>query len=59
MIKLTSDFDEFLVTTIMADIFDPSGSDDFDFVSRKIFDGLDYHGIIKSHDSDNEEGLAA
>ena len=31
----------------------------FDFVSRKIADGLDSHGMNKSHESDNKEGLAA
>ena len=59
MVKKASDFDEFLVATILADIFDPSGSDDFDFVSRKIVDGLDANGMIKSHDFDNEKGIAA
>ena len=59
MVEKASDFDEFLVATILADIFDPSGSDDFDFVSRKIVDGFSSHGMIKSHDFDNEEGLAA
>ncbi len=59
MVKKASDFDEFLVATFLADIFDPSGSDDFDFVSRKIVDGLDVCGVIKSNDFDNEEGLAA
>ena len=33
MLKKTSDFDDFLVATILADIFDPSGSDDINFVS--------------------------
>ena len=59
MVKKTSDFDEFLVSAILADIFDPSGSDDFDFVSRKIVDGLDAHGMIKSDVYDNEADLAA
>ena len=59
MLKKTSDFDDFLVATILADIFDPSGSDDINFVSRKIVDGLDAYGMIKSHDLDKEEGLAA
>ena len=54
MLKKTSDFDDFLVATILADIFDPSGSDDINFVSRKIVDGLDACGMIKSHESDNE-----
>ena len=59
MVKKVSDFDDFLVTTILADIFDPSGSDDIDFVSRKIVDGLDDCGMIKSPDSCNKEDLAA
>ena len=59
MVKKASDFDDFLVTTILADIFDPSGSDDFDFVSRKIVNGLDDFGMIKSNDFDNKEDLAA
>ena len=55
----SSSFDDFIVATILADIFDPSGSDDIDFVSRKIVDGLDAHGMIKNHGFDNEEDLAA
>ena len=59
MVKKVSDFDDFLVTTILADIFDPSGSDDIDFVSRKIVDGLDTYGLIKSYDFESEKDLAA
>ena len=59
MVKKVSDFDDFLVTAILADIFDPSGSEDFDFVSRKIVNGLDAYGMIKSHDFDKEADLAA
>ena len=61
MVKRASDFDDFLVATILADLFDPSGSDDIDLVSRKIFDGLDSYGMIKSYDfeDEEEEGLAA
>tara|TARA_B100001989_G_C24217344_1_gene306125 strand:+ start:380 stop:559 length:180 start_codon:yes stop_codon:yes gene_type:complete len=59
MVKKASDFDEFLVATILADIFDPSGSDDFDFVSRKIVNGLDDYRMIKSNYFDNKEDLAA
>ncbi len=59
MVKKASDFDDFLVATILADIFDPSGSDDIDFVSRKIVDGLDAYGMIKSNDCNNKEDLAA
>ena len=59
MVKNPSSFDEFLVATILADLFDPSGSDDFDFVSRRIVDGLDAHGMIKPNDFDNKDDLAA
>ena len=59
MVKKTSSFDDFFVATVLADIFDPSGSDDIDFVSRKIVDGLDAYGIVKSDDSDNEGVMAA
>ena len=59
MVKKASDFDDFLVATILADIFDPSGSDDFDFVSRKIINGLDAYGMIKSNVFNNKEDLAA
>ena len=59
MIKKISNFDDFLVATILADIFDPSGSDDIDFLSGKIVDGLDAYGMIKSHECRNQEDLAA
>ena len=59
MDKKTSSFDDFLVATILADLFDPLGSDDIDFISSKIVNGLEAYGIIKSHDFDEEEGLAA
>lgn len=59
MVKKASNLDDFLVATILADIFDPSGSDDIDFVSRKVVDGLDSNRMIKSHEFENEGGLAA
>ena len=59
MAEKSSSFDEFLVATILADIFDPSGSDDIDYVSRKIVDGLDSYGMLKSHDFNNQEDMAA
>ena len=59
MVKKISDFDDFLVAKILADIFDPSGSDDIDLVSRKIVDGLDSYGMIKSHEFENDEDKAA
>ena len=59
MNKQTSDFDDFLISTILADLFDPSGSDDLDFVSNKIFDGLIKNGIIKNEDFTDKEDIAA
>ena len=47
MSKKASDFDDFLIATLLADLFDPSGSDDFDFVSKKIVDGLIDNRLIK------------
>jgi len=46
MIRKASDFDDFLVATILADLFDPSGSDDIDLVAKKIINGLEEYGII-------------
>ena len=46
MIRKASDFDDFLVATILADLFDPSGSDDIDLVTKKIINGLEEYGII-------------
>ena len=54
-----SDFDDFLIATILADLFDPSGSDDLEFVSNKIVEGLIDNGIMKNEDFENEEDIAA
>ena len=59
MVKKTSIFDDFLVATILADIFDPSGSDDMDYVSKKIVDGLDSFDLLKSYAFDNKDDMAA
>ena len=59
MVKRASNFDDFLVATILADLFDPSGSDDMEYISKKIVNGLDSCGMIKSHDFDKEEDIAA
>mgnify|MGYP001283124788 CR=1 FL=1 len=59
MNKKASDFDDFLIATVLADLFDPSGSDDLDFVSNKIVNGLIENGIIKNEDFTDEEDIAA
>ena len=59
MSKKASDFDDFLIATLLADLFDPSGSDDFDFVSKKIVDGLIDNRLIKNKEDGDEEVIAA
>ena len=59
MNKKASDFDDFLIATILADLFDPSGSDDLNFVSKKIVDGLIENGVIKNEYFTDEEDIAA
>ena len=59
MSKKASDFDDFLMATLLADLFDPSGSDDFDFVSKKIVDGLIDNRLIKNKEDEDEEVIAA
>ena len=59
MIRKASDFDDFFVTTLLADLFDPSGSDDIDFVAKKIINGLEENGIVACKDikvEDIEDG---
>ena len=59
MSKKASDFDDFLIATLLADLLDPSGSDDFDFVSKKIVDGLIDNRLIKNKEDGDEEFIAA
>ena len=55
MSKKASDFDDFLIATVLADLFDPSGSDDFDFISKKIVDGLIDNRLIKNKEDEDED----
>ena len=59
MNKKASDFDDFLIATILADLFDPSCSDVLDFVSNKIVDGLIENGIIRNEDFTDDGYIAA
>ena len=64
MIRKASDFDDFFVATLLADLFDPSGSDDIDFVAEKIINGLEEYGImdykdINDQDIEDEELIAS
>ena len=35
MSEKASDFDDFLIATILADLFDPTGSENLEFFSKK------------------------
>ena len=59
MSKKASNFDDFLVATVLADLFDPSGSDELDIVSKKIVDGLIDNELIKNDDLEDKEDIAA
>ena len=59
MNKKASDFDDFLITTILADLFDPSGSENLEFVSKEIVDGLIENGLMKNERFENEGDIAA
>jgi len=59
MNKKASDFDEFLIATILADLFDPTGSENLEFVSKKIVDGLMENGLMKNEKFQNEGDIAA
>ena len=55
MIRKASDFDDFFVATLLADLFDPSGSEDIDLVAKKIINGLEEYGIIDYKNIENED----
>ena len=59
MNKKASDFDEFLIATILADLFDPTGSENLEFVSKKIVDGLMENGLMNNEKFKNEGDIAA
>ena len=54
-----SEFDELFVLNVLADLFDPSGSDDPEYVAQKIIEGLEKNNIIKSQCIENDELMAA
>ena len=54
-----SDFDDFLIATVLADLFDPTDSDNLEYVSEKIVEGLFKNGILKNYDNDEEELIAS
>ena len=59
MNEKASDFDDFLIATILADLFDPTGSENLEFVSKKIVDGLIENGLMKKENFEDEGDIAA
>tara|TARA_B100000524_G_C23485413_1_gene311343 strand:+ start:352 stop:531 length:180 start_codon:yes stop_codon:yes gene_type:complete len=59
MNKKASDFDDFLIATILADLFDPSGSENLELVSKKIVNGLIENGLMKNEKFEDEGDIAA
>ena len=59
MNRKASDFDDFLIATILADLFDPTGSEDLEFVSKEIVDGLIENGLMKNEKFQDEGDIAA
>jgi len=59
MTKTASDFDEFFVATLMADLFDQTGSNDPDFLAQKIVAGLDENGLLNNEALNDDEIMAA
>ena len=55
MIKKSSDFDDYFVATLLADLFDPSGSDDIDFVAKIFVNGLEEYSIIDYKNIEDED----
>ena len=56
MLDFKSDkpFDDFLVATVLADLFDETDSIDTLFLSKKIVDGLEKYGLIICNDKEND-----
>ena len=52
-------FDEFFIATVLADLFDKTGSDNTDFIAQKIVEGLQHNRLIKHVKDDDDDLLAA
>ena len=59
MNRKASEFDDFLIATILADLFDPTGSENLEFVSKEIVDGLIENGLMKNEKFEDEGDIAA
>ena len=59
MKKKVSNFDEFFVATVLADLFDSTGSENTDFIAQLIVDGLIENGLLHLEEFDDEKLSAA
>ena len=59
MIKNPSNFDEFLVATVLAELFDKTDSNDPDYLAQKIMTGLQANGLTKYANNEKDEHMAA
>ena len=46
--KESCEFDDFIVATVLADLFDPDESNDLDIIAKRIVEGLSRNGLISS-----------
>ena len=54
-----TDFDEYLVATVLADLFDITDSNDPDYLAQQIVKGLQENGLIKHVKDQDDELIAA
>ena len=59
MNKKASYFDDFINATLLGDLFDLSGSENLELVSKKIVDGLIENGLMKNEKFEDEVDIAA
>ena len=53
MKKIRSEFDDFLLINVLADLFEPEGSEDEELIADKIIEGLDNYGFISNKQNVN------
>jgi len=54
MLNTDSDFSNYFVLTLLADLFETSGSDDQNLIAEKIIQGLEKHDLLSCNEVDYE-----
>ena len=54
MKQTASDLEEYILMTVLAELFDDTDSTDIDLLAKKITDGLEKNGLLNNED-DNED----